>query len=60
MNVRVALAAALLCGLFVGCSDEPYYRTCKDAQDAGVQLPLTPSSPGWNPKLDRDGNGDAC
>jgi len=57
---RATAALALVAGLLVGCSGEPYYRTCKDAQDAGVALPLTPESPGWNPKLDRDGNGEAC
>jgi hypothetical protein len=25
-----------------------------------VPLPLTPGSPGWNPELDRDGDGKAC
>ena len=59
MNGRIAVVAVavLLGGLLVGCSDEPYYRTCKEAQAAGVQLPLTPNSPGWNPKLDRDRDG---
>lgn len=57
---RVVIAAALLAGLLVACSDEPYYRSCKEAQQAGVPLPLTPDSPGWNPKLDRDNNGEAC
>lgn len=58
--MRALIAVALLGGLLVGCSDEPYYRSCKEAQEAGAKLPLTPNSPGWNPKLDRDRDGKAC
>lgn len=58
------IAAAVVVGVLVlavaSCSDEPRYRTCKEAQEAGVALPLTPDSPGWNPKLDRDKDGAAC
>lgn len=59
--MRWALAVAvLLGGLLVACGNEPHYRSCKEAQQAGVPLPLTPDSPGWNPKLDRDRDGKAC
>lgn len=58
------IAAAFVVGVLVlavaSCSNEPSYSSCKEAQQAGVPLPLTPDSPGWNPKLDRDHDGKAC
>lgn len=36
-----------------------YYRTCADAQAAGV-TPLLRGQPGYRPELDRDGDGRAC
>lgn len=57
---RLIIAAALL-AVLAGCSDEPHrFASCTEAQEAGAPLPLTADSPGWNPKLDRDGNGVAC
>jgi hypothetical protein len=36
------------------------FESCAQARASGVPLPLTPGSPGWNPELDRDGDGKAC
>ena len=38
----------------------PLFTSCAAARRAGVALPLTPSAPGWNPRLDRDRDGRAC
>lgn len=35
------------------------YRSCAEARAAGA-APLRPGDPGWNPNLDRDGDGVAC
>ncbi|WP_237741710.1 excalibur calcium-binding domain-containing protein [Tsukamurella sp. 1534] len=35
------------------------YESCAEARRAGA-APLSPGSPGWNPKLDRDNDGIAC
>lgn len=55
-----AFVGALL--LLAGCTDEAYvqFQSCEQAREAGAPLPLTPDSPGWNAKLDRDKNGLAC
>lgn len=55
------LATVLLAGL-VACSNESFdrFQSCEQAREAGAPLPLTPDSPGWNPKLDRDKDGLAC
>ena len=38
---------------------EPYV-SCDVARNSGAILPLHPGDPGWNPKLDKDGDGVAC
>ncbi|WP_425468336.1 GmrSD restriction endonuclease domain-containing protein [Quadrisphaera granulorum] len=35
------------------------FESCADAKAAGA-TPLRSGDPGWNPRLDRDGNGVAC
>lgn len=62
MSGRVFVAAALLTASLTGCAQEARvtFSSCKEAQEAGVHLPLTKESPGWNPKLDRDRDGKAC
>lgn len=35
------------------------YPNCSAVQDAGA-APIRPGDPGWNPDLDRDGDGQAC
>ena len=35
------------------------YPNCTAARNAGA-APLVPGSPGWNPRLDADGDGQAC
>ncbi|MHA0036435.1 excalibur calcium-binding domain-containing protein [Deinococcus sp. PESE-13] len=35
------------------------YRSCAEARAAGA-APLRRGLPGYNPKLDRDGDGVAC
>lgn len=35
------------------------FESCDEARAAGP-TPISPSSPGWNPDLDADGNGEAC
>lgn len=62
MSARILVAAALIGSLLTGCTQEARvtFSSCKQAQEAGVPLPLTKDSPGWNPKLDRDRDGKAC
>lgn len=36
------------------------FGSCAEARRSGVRLPLTPGREGWNPELDRDGDGKAC
>ncbi len=40
-------------------SAKPPFRNCKEVFEAGT-VPIYPSNPRWNPKLDRDGDGMAC
>ena len=56
----VAALAALI--VLVACNNDPQvmFTSCDQAREAGAPLPLTPDSPGWNPKLDRDHDGRAC
>lgn len=35
------------------------FASCKEAFEAG-SIPIYPSNPRWNPKLDRDKDGMAC
>lgn len=60
--VTLAVFAVIALILTSGCTDEAYvqFQSCEQAREAGAPLPLTPDSPGWNPKLDRDKNGLAC
>ena len=37
----------------------PPFKSCKEVFEAGT-VPIYPSNPRWNPKLDRDGDGMAC
>ena len=57
-----AIAALLAAVLVAGCSNEvrTQFKSCDEAREAGAPLPLTPDSPGWNPKLDRNNDGLAC
>jgi micrococcal nuclease len=41
-------------------SSTALFRSCAEARAAGVPLPLTPASPRWNARLDRDRDGKAC
>lgn len=36
------------------------FDSCGEAREIGATLPLTPADPGWNPRLDPDGDGQAC
>lgn len=36
------------------------FQSCDEAREIGATLPLTPADPGWNPRLDPDGDGRAC
>lgn len=36
------------------------FQSCDEAREIGSTLPLTPADPGWNPRLDPDGDGRAC
>jgi hypothetical protein len=36
------------------------FQSCEEARELGAPLPLTPASPGWNPRLDPEGDGTAC
>ena len=38
----------------------PRFTSCAAARQAGVRLPLQAGDPGWNPRLDRNGDGRAC
>jgi hypothetical protein len=63
--VAVAAAAILaVIGLIAmsGCSDESYvqFQSCRQAREVGAPLPLHRGDPGWNARLDPDGNGVAC
>lgn len=40
-------------------NDTDTYRTCREARDAHA-APLHTHDPGYNTKLDRDGDGIAC
>lgn len=55
-----AFVGALL--LLAGCTDEAYvqFQSCEQAREAGAILPLTAADPGWNARLDTDGDGRAC
>lgn len=53
----VALAAALL---LTGCpATTDGFPTC-EAAEAASAAPVRSGDPGWNPDLDRDGDGVAC
>ena len=54
----VAAVVALI--VLVACDNDERFTSCEQAREAGAPLPLTPDSPGWNPKLDRDHDGSAC
>lgn len=73
--LAAAFIVGVLALCLAGCTDDavipqevvtrqhesvPLYTTCAHAREAGVPLPLTPDSPGWNPRLDRDGDKEAC
>jgi len=65
MRVLEWLAAAAFVGVLVllaGCTDNVRVRfeSCQEAREAGAVLPLTAADPGWNARLDHDGNGLAC
>jgi hypothetical protein len=36
------------------------FQSCEEARELGAALPLTPDSPGWNPRLDPEKDGTAC
>lgn len=61
--MRVVIGVISL-ALLTGCADSVEvpapFASCDAAREAGATLPLTPNSPGWNPKLDRDRDGEAC
>lgn len=40
-------------------ADEPYYKNCAAAREAGA-APLHRGDPGYSTNLDRDGDGIAC
>ena len=40
-------------------ADEPYYKNCAAAREAGA-APIHKGQPGYSTKLDRDGDGIAC
>jgi endonuclease YncB( thermonuclease family) len=53
-------AAAPARGCPAKASGTAPFRSCAEARAAGVSLPLTPGSPRWSPRLDRDRDGKAC
>lgn len=52
------MLAAISLGLAAGCGPAGF-ASCRDAAEAGA-TPLHDGDQGWNPKLDRDGDGVAC
>lgn len=52
------LLCALLVFVLAGCGPTGY-ESCDAARSAGA-TPLHSGDVGWNPKLDRDGDGVAC
>ena len=55
--MRILLALVLVFTL-AGCGPTGY-ASCDEARKAGA-TPLHRGDSGWNPKLDRDGDGIAC
>lgn len=60
--VTLAVFAVIALILTSGCTDEAYvqFQSCAQAREAGAPLPLTAADPGWNARLDTDGDGQAC
>lgn len=61
-NVRPAVAMAATTTVPAAVPAVPVpgiYQSCAAAREAGA-APLTDTDPGWNPALDRDGDGVGC
>lgn len=60
--IAAAFMVAVLVASLAGCTNEArvQFKSCAEASEAGVPLPLHEGDPGWNPKLDRDKDGAAC
>lgn len=60
--IVAAFMVGVLVASLVSCTDNVRvtFESCQEAREAGAPLPLTPDSPGWNSKLDRDHDGQAC
>jgi hypothetical protein len=56
------LVSVALCAVLAGCHNDAQvqFQSCAQAEQAGVQLPLTPGDVGYNKALDTDGDGLAC
>jgi hypothetical protein len=61
-TVKYLIASAVLCAVLTACTHEAkvQFESCAQAEQAGVQLPLTPGDVGYSKSLDTDGDGLAC
>lgn len=60
--ISVAIVVGVVRIFTIGATPDPHvqFQSCNEAREIGAVLPLHEGDPGWNPKLDRDRNGEAC
>lgn len=60
------IAVGLVVIFLSGCTHEaqyelrPMFKSCRQAEAAGVPLPVGIADPGFNPKLDKNNDGKMC